>query len=194
MNEDVFDLFGIPVSDIPDGAILSWDWCKWIFIERPDVLSPLACPDVVDCVQPEIDNLWAAVNGKLECLDLAACPIIIGMQSDITALPATVLGSVAWSLQTNNDGVTSVVNNGDTVEFNGINWLSCDQNVLWVVTVSLPAWSTTGDIMTRDDVAWTIVRQPAATNMATLISQSPEIQALKAQIISLQDQINSYHP
>lgn len=189
MNENVFDVFGIPTWEIPDNAVLQRDWCDWKFIELP--VSTLTCPDIVACVQPDLDNLRAAVNGKLECADLAACQTIIDIVTDVAALPATILGSVELYLQTNNDAVNTLIPNAWTIEFTWVNGISAEQLSAGVVTIWLPSGND-WDVLIRN--TWTASRTPFSTQLDSMLSASVIIQTLQAQIVGLQAQIAAYHP
>ncbi len=189
MDQNVFDVFGIPVTDIPENAILQWDWCNWTFIELPQ--DTLTCDDIVDCVQGELNNLWAAVNNKITCSDLATCPTIIWLQNQIDALPAAILGDVNFYFNNVNGWITTQIDNWGTIEFQGLNGLRyVTDPVSGVINLMLPSGWQQWEVLSWDDDSNGVVWSNFVDCLCEQIQNCPSITALENMYTILQNQIN----
>ena len=189
MDLDVFEVFGIPTQEIPENAILQRDWCSWSFIQLPS--ETLTCDDIIDCVQWELDNLWAAVNWKISCQQLASCPAFVGLQTQIDNLPDSILGGVHFYVNTLNDSASSEFMNWDVVQFYWLDGIRVLTNpVSGVFEVRLPSWANHRDVLVWDEDSNWVVWSTIADCLCNQIATCPSITALENMYTALQNQIN----
>lgn len=189
MDWNIFDVFGIPVQEIPENAILQWDWCKRVLVELP--AETLTCDDIIDCVQWELDNIWAALNGKIGCTQVASCPVIIGLQDQINVLPNSILGDVKFYVNSLNDSVTTEVANWDTMSIYWLDGLRFLTNpISGVHELRLPSGANDRDVLVwRDSAGWA-VWETISDCLCNQIATCPSITALENMYTALQNQIN----
>lgn len=189
MDWNFFDVFGIPVQEIPENAILQWDWCKRVLVELP--AETLTCDDIIDCVQWELDNIWAALNGKIGCAQVASCPVIIGLQDQINSLPNSILGDVKFYVNSLNDSVTTEVANWDTMSIYWLDGLRFLTNpISGVHELRLPSGANDRDVLVwRDSAGWA-VWETISDCLCNQIATCPSITALENMYTALQNQIN----
>lgn len=189
MDWNIFDVFGIPVQEIPENAILQWDWCKRVLVELP--AETLTCDDIIDCVQWELDNIWAALNGKIGCTQVASCPVIIGLQDQINALPNSILDNVKFYVNSLNDSTTTEVANWGTMTIYWLDWLRFLTNpISGVHEFRLPSGANDRDVLVwRDSAGWA-VWETISDCLCNQIATCPSITALENMYTALQNQIN----
>ena len=145
---DFIDLIPDPV--LPN-SVPYFDGCHWTMVVLP--AGGMTCAEVITCMSPEVSNIWADLNTKLECSDLVNCQTIIDIINDIADTPTTTLALVETIVASVNSGTQFSVPNWGSIRFQWHMWLTTD-TTNDQINIYLPGGWLDGQVLTRDADNW----------------------------------------